>query len=95
MGGCTSQRCGQAHALSPAAPRPAPALLACPAGHLLPAAHPILLAPPPTRTQWHETLVAVKILLKESPEGGHEAALTLSSPELHNLHKECSLMARE
>lgn len=46
--------------------------------------------------KWNETLVAVKLLLSLQDiqkVAGPEAALTLSSPVLFNLQKECQLMA--
>jgi serine/threonine protein kinase len=43
------------------------------------------------KAKWHETLVAVKVLL--DLEHVNDASMTLSNPVLINLHKECSLMA--
>ncbi|KAI7839821.1 hypothetical protein COHA_006442 [Chlorella ohadii] len=43
------------------------------------------------KAKWHETLVAVKVLL--DLENVNDSSLTLSNPVLVNLHKECSLMA--
>ncbi|KAL4421962.1 hypothetical protein ABPG77_007904, partial [Micractinium sp. CCAP 211/92] len=46
--------------------------------------------------KWHETLVAVKVLLdleEAAQQRSAEAAWTLSNPILQNLQKECALMA--
>lgn len=45
--------------------------------------------------KWHETLVAVKVLLssQDIQEAVLEQALTLSNPIMCNLQKECGLMA--
>ena len=47
-------------------------------------------------SKWHETLVAVKVLLdleEMQKQAGPEAAWTLSNPVLYNLQKECGLIA--
>ncbi len=46
--------------------------------------------------KWNETLVAVKVLLDvedAQKAAGPDAVWTLSNPILHNLQKECTLMA--
>lgn len=71
------------------------ACLPCPLSTLCaPPSRPMRRPAPSPPRQWHETPVAVKLLV-QVPEGGagNPQGITLSSPQLYNLHKECSLMA--